>query len=101
MESSRETTAEHATWQDEMSLAHNIAEVIIGKKHYGPLGTVKLYFDMQFTKLRNLARDTRTLASVKTYTGISAGVYDRLAFTLAAPSFDTLRAVDYGAAIDR
>jgi replicative DNA helicase len=49
-----EGTAEHATWQDEMSRAHNIAEVIIGKQRHGPIGTVKLYFDGQFTKFSDL-----------------------------------------------
>ncbi len=49
-----EGTAEHATWQDEMNRAHNIAEVIIGKQRHGPIGTVKLYFDGQFTKFSDL-----------------------------------------------
>jgi len=36
---------------------HNIAELIIGKHRNGSIGTVKLYFDKQFTKFTNLAAD--------------------------------------------
>jgi Replicative DNA helicase len=36
-----------------------IAEVIITKHRNGPTGTVKLLFDPQFTKFRNLAVDKR------------------------------------------
>jgi replicative DNA helicase len=37
-----------------MNRAHNVAEVIIGKQRHGPIGTVKLYFDGQFTKFSDL-----------------------------------------------
>jgi replicative DNA helicase len=33
-----------------------IAEVIIAKHRNGPTGTVKLLFDPQFTKFKNLAK---------------------------------------------
>jgi replicative DNA helicase len=38
-----------------MERAHNIAEVIIGKQRHGPIGTVKLQFNGQFTKFSDLA----------------------------------------------
>jgi replicative DNA helicase len=50
-----EGTAEHATWQSEMERAHNVAEVIIGKQRHGPIGTVKLQFNGQFTRFSDLA----------------------------------------------
>jgi replicative DNA helicase len=50
-----EGTPEHMSWQAEMEKAHNIAEVIIGKQRHGPVGTVKLHFDGQFTRFSDLA----------------------------------------------
>lgn len=44
-------------WQEEMSLVHGKAEVIIGKQRHGPTGTVPLSFEAQFTRFGNLARD--------------------------------------------
>jgi replicative DNA helicase len=44
-------------WQQEMSLVHGKAEVIIGKQRHGPTGTVGLAFEAQFTRFANLARD--------------------------------------------
>lgn len=55
----REGTPEHLTWQDEMDLVRNMAEVIIGKQRHGPIGTVKLGFDENITKFTNLAQDGR------------------------------------------
>jgi replicative DNA helicase len=49
-----EGTAEHAAWQAEMERVHNVAEVIIGKQRHGPVGTVKLHFDGQFTRFSDL-----------------------------------------------
>jgi len=40
-----------------------IAEVIITKHRNGPTGTIKLLFDPQFTKFRNLAGGERYLPS--------------------------------------
>ncbi|MGB0959472.1 MAG: replicative DNA helicase [Halocynthiibacter sp.] len=45
-----------ATWQDEMSNLHGKAEVIIGKQRHGPIGTVGLSFEPQFTRFGNLAK---------------------------------------------
>jgi replicative DNA helicase len=53
-----EGTPEHLTWQAEMERAHNVAEVIIGKQRHGPVGTVKLHFEGQFTRFSDLANPT-------------------------------------------
>jgi replicative DNA helicase len=45
-----------AKWQEAMSQLHGKAEVIIGKQRHGPIGTVELAFEGQFTKFSNLAR---------------------------------------------
>ena len=50
-----EGTPEHMTWQADMEKAHNIAEIIIGKQRHGPVGTVKLHFEGQFTRFGDLA----------------------------------------------
>lgn len=47
-------------WQEEMSLVHGKAEVIIGKQRHGPTGSVPLSFEAQFTRFGNLARDFRS-----------------------------------------
>ncbi len=45
-----------AKWQEAMSQLHGKAEVIIGKQRHGPIGTVELAFEGQFTRFSNLAR---------------------------------------------
>ena len=52
-------SAEYAEWQDKLSKAHNMAEIIIAKHRNGPVGTVQLFYDTQFTKFGNLADPTR------------------------------------------
>ncbi len=44
-------------WQQEMTLVHGKAEVIIGKQRHGPTGTVQLSFESNFTRFGNLARE--------------------------------------------
>ena len=44
-------------WMEKMEKIHGIAEVIIGKQRHGPIGTVELSFEGQYTKFSNLARD--------------------------------------------
>jgi len=44
-------------WQQEMSLVHGKAEVIIGKQRHGPTGTVQLSFEANYTRFGNLARE--------------------------------------------
>ena len=52
-----EGTTEFSDWMTKMSLASGKAEVIIGKQRHGPVGTVELSFEGQFTRFSNLARD--------------------------------------------
>ncbi|MGV6850130.1 MAG: replicative DNA helicase [Marinibacterium sp.] len=47
---------EIAAWQDRMERLHGRAEVIIGKQRHGPIGTVELSFEGQFTRFGNLER---------------------------------------------
>lgn len=47
---------EMAGWQDRMSRLHGKAEVIIGKQRHGPIGTVELSFESQFTRFGNLVK---------------------------------------------
>ena len=57
----REKPGEHemekmAAWQEEMERLHGKAEVIIGKQRHGPIGTVELAFEAQFTRFGNLVK---------------------------------------------
>jgi replicative DNA helicase len=45
-----------AEWQEAMSRLHGKAEVIIGKQRHGPIGTVELSFEAQFTRFGNLVK---------------------------------------------
>ncbi|WP_163850958.1 replicative DNA helicase [Pseudooceanicola aestuarii] len=47
---------EIAAWQERMDRLHGKAEVIIGKQRHGPIGSVDLSFDGQFTRFGNLAK---------------------------------------------
>jgi replicative DNA helicase len=44
----------YARWQERLATTHSIAEVIIGKQRHGPIGTVKMHFDGQFTRFSDL-----------------------------------------------
>ncbi|MFN0219159.1 MAG: replicative DNA helicase [Hyphomicrobium sp.] len=52
-----EGTPEFSDWMAKMSMVSGKAEVIIGKQRHGPVGTVELSFEGQFTRFGNLARD--------------------------------------------
>jgi len=41
-------------WQKDMELAHNKAELIIAKQRHGPTGTIKLFFEAEFTRFGDL-----------------------------------------------
>ncbi|MDP4065662.1 Replicative DNA helicase [Rhodobacteraceae bacterium IMCC1933] len=43
-------------WQEEMERLHGKAEVVIGKQRHGPIGTVELSFEGQFTRFGNLVK---------------------------------------------
>jgi replicative DNA helicase len=49
----------HLAWQERMDLIAGKAEVIIGKARHGPIGTVQLSFEDDFTRFGNLAREGR------------------------------------------
>jgi replicative DNA helicase len=55
----REKPGEHdlegtAKWQQAMEQVHGRAEVIIGKQRHGPIGSVTLAFEGEFTRFSNL-----------------------------------------------
>jgi replicative DNA helicase len=52
-----EGTAEFPEWFAKMQQVTGKAEVIIGKQRHGPVGTVSLAFEAQFTRFGNLARE--------------------------------------------
>ena len=45
-----------AKWQSEMEHLHGRAELIIGKQRHGPIGTIELSFEGQFTRFGNIAK---------------------------------------------
>ncbi len=53
---SDEKLEEMAEWQDRMSRLHGKAEVIVGKQRHGPIGTVELSFEAQYTRFGNLVK---------------------------------------------
>ncbi|PIE09978.1 MAG: replicative DNA helicase [Rhodobacterales bacterium] len=57
----REKPSDHelekmAAWQEAMERLRGKAEVIIGKQRHGPIGTVELSFEGQFTRFGNLVK---------------------------------------------
>lgn len=44
----------HQKWLERCDKAHNVAEVIVAKQRHGPIGTVRLYFDGNYTRFGNL-----------------------------------------------
>ncbi|MEZ0223459.1 MAG: replicative DNA helicase [Alphaproteobacteria bacterium] len=49
---------DHAHWRQRLENCHNVAECIIAKQRHGPIGTVKLQFEGEFTRFSNLANYT-------------------------------------------
>ena len=49
-----------AKWQQIMEQVHGKAEVILGKQRHGPIGTIELSFEGQFTRFGNLAKDRQS-----------------------------------------
>jgi len=47
-------TDKHLQWQESMDRAHNIGECIIAKQRHGPIGTVRMYFDPNYTRFSDL-----------------------------------------------
>ena len=52
-------TPEHAEWLEKAERIHGVAEVIVGKQRHGPTGTVRLMFQREFTRFRNLETSDR------------------------------------------
>jgi replicative DNA helicase len=53
-ESEEKLNARHAAWQTRCDEVWNTAEAIIAKQRHGPVGTVRLFFDGQYTKFADL-----------------------------------------------
>ena len=53
---SEEAKRKYFDWQARMTEAHGKAEVIIGKQRHGPIGSVKLAFESEFTRFGNLVQ---------------------------------------------
>lgn len=45
----------YADWRKRMEESHNVAECIIAKQRHGPIGTIKLHFEGEFTRFTDLA----------------------------------------------
>jgi replicative DNA helicase len=52
----QEDDPKFAEWLQKAERVHGKAEVILGKQRHGPIGTVDLSFESQFTRFGNLAR---------------------------------------------
>ncbi|MBI3420051.1 MAG: replicative DNA helicase [Proteobacteria bacterium] len=48
--------ARYQEWQNRGASIHNVAEVIIAKQRHGPIGTVEMHFEGEFTRFSNLDR---------------------------------------------
>lgn len=54
-------------WAEKLQRAGGKAEVIIGKQRHGPIGTVELSFEAQFTRFGNLAKSYQQGAQIEEY----------------------------------
>lgn len=52
----------HQRWMERGEEVRNVAEVVIAKQRHGPIGTVPLHFDGQFTRFSNLERQFNSMA---------------------------------------
>ncbi|HIJ38161.1 MAG TPA: replicative DNA helicase [Rhodospirillaceae bacterium] len=53
-ESEEKFNSRHAAWQARCEEVWNTAEAIVAKQRHGPVGTVRLFFDGQYTKFADL-----------------------------------------------
>ncbi|MGI3168126.1 replicative DNA helicase [Pseudooceanicola sp. C21-150M6] len=53
---SDEKLDEMAAWQERMARLHGKAEVVVGKQRHGPIGTIELSFEAEFTRFGNLVK---------------------------------------------
>lgn len=50
----------HGRWQERCNSVYNVADVIIAKQRHGPIGTIKLQFEGEFTRFANLETENRS-----------------------------------------
>lgn len=53
----RADTEEHAAWMEKMEKIHGLADVIVAKQRHGPIGSVTLQFQSEYTRFRDLERE--------------------------------------------
>jgi replicative DNA helicase len=53
-ESEEKYNDRYQQWQERLAQVHNTADAIIAKQRHGPVGTVKLYFDGNYTRFGDL-----------------------------------------------
>ena len=46
----------YARWQEQLARTTNVAEVIVSKQRHGPIGTVELFFEGEYTRFADLDR---------------------------------------------
>ena len=51
----------YSHWQSRFEMSRSVAEVIVAKQRHGPIGTVRLHFDLNTTRFGNLDRDHAAL----------------------------------------
>ncbi|MBY0430703.1 MAG: replicative DNA helicase [Rhodospirillales bacterium] len=56
-ESEEKFNERYSGWQQRCEQVFNTAEVILAKQRHGPIGTVRLFFDGNYTKFGNLDRE--------------------------------------------
>ena len=54
LESEEKYLERTSRWQELCEKAHNTAEIIIAKQRHGPIGTIKTYFESNYTKFSDL-----------------------------------------------
>ncbi|MCE8528352.1 replicative DNA helicase [Ruegeria pomeroyi] len=54
-------------WKTAMERLHGKAEVIVGKQRHGPIGTVELSFEAQFTRFGNLVKPWQQSGEIAEY----------------------------------
>lgn len=53
-ETDEKFNARHEDWMKRTEESHNIAEIIVAKQRHGPIGTVKLYFNGEYSRFSDL-----------------------------------------------
>ncbi len=49
----------YTKWQERFQQSHNVAEVLVAKQRHGPIGTVKLHFEANFTHFSDHIDDSQ------------------------------------------